>query len=745
MVTPPAAADRNAVMRRPGGGQPDPFAVGTSDYDADDFFSQFTPKRVTSAEDVANASAESQAGSSGEPQLPSRRSRRRFQPKLYDTSQVPEVSSQSGGDAEAASSAQPSVPAPAAASEPAASAQPATPAKPAPAQPAQQAPQQQPEQPAMPEQPAQPQQSPFSAPDAAGSGDASMPPMPPLPPQSPFQPPKTVQMPQAPRSNAAEPAENGAPTVQMPQAPQTPAAPAPQRQTGDTQTGDAQRETPQADQPKDVAARDRRNAPSLPEPGMQQGSPMDNSFTQVIKGLPQDPADQPIAAPQFDKTGVVPLPALPAADPQQRAARDRAAAFYTGEVPPNAQPSQPRSNWAQPTPPSFAANTGEQAEPPVAPKAVTPGQEPIDSPFISDSTSQPAASASAGHGRSEPEVDDFARMLGFGDDENEPEAPASNGFAAGSVADAGLSKPRNRSWKRRGGAKSNGSTQVEVPDPAAGALGAAGVASANAAVEAAAAAPDSPFMGSTAPVQNPPAYDGANWQQSASNDADLISGSATGGASGFGGGGSGGGESSIPERRRGVAMIMIAAAAALVLILGTLVITGLFGGGKDEATAPDSNQEQSEPAPNSEGNGEASPSDSETEAPAADFEPVAFTSESGNIRCQITKESGVACQILERNFSLPDGECRGQNYSGAAVGLDAEGATFPCLQGDLQGSAIPYDQEVKAGQYTCAISFETGVRCDNGKGSQFVLEYETGILVTGNPSPNPHPDVAPLG
>lgn len=717
LVTPPAAADRNAVMRRPGGGQPDPFAVGTSDYDADDFFSQFTPKRVTSTEDVANAGTESQAGSSGAPQFPSRRSRRRFQPKLYDTSQVPEVSSQAGGDAEAASGAQPSVPAPAAASEPAASAQPATPAKPAPAQPAQQAPQQQ------PEQPAQPQQSPFSKPGAANSSDASMPPMPPLPPQSPFQPPKTVQ---------------------MPQAPQTPAAPAPQRQAGDTQTGDAQRETPQADQPKDVAARDRRNAPSLPEPGMQQGSPMDNSFTQVIKGLPQDPADQPIAAPQFDKTGVVPLPALPAADPQQRAARDRAAAFYTGEVPPNAQ-QKPRSNWAQPTPPAFVANADEQAEAPVAPKAVTPGQEPIDSPFISDSASQPAASASAGHGRSEPEVDDFARMLGFGDDENEPEAPASNGFAAGSAADAGLSKPRNRSWKRRGGAKSNGSTQAVVPDPAAGALGAAGVASANAAVESAAAAPESPFMGSTAPVQNSPAYDGANWQQSASNDADLISGSATGGGTGFGAGGSSGGESSIPERRRGVAMIMIAAAAALVLILGTLVITGLFGGGKDEASAPDSNQEQSEPAPSSEGNGEASPSESETEAPPADFEPVAFTSESGNIRCQITKESGVACQIFERNFSLPDGECRGQNYSGAAVGLDAEGATFPCLQGDLQGSAIPYDQEVKAGQYTCAISFEAGVRCDNGKGSQFVLEYEKGIMVTGSPSPNPHPDVAPIG
>lgn len=71
-----ADADRNSVQHRPGGGQPDPFAVGAADTGYDDFFSEFHSK-----------------GSEGAPQrsdeaLPTRRSRRRFNPDVYATGPV---------------------------------------------------------------------------------------------------------------------------------------------------------------------------------------------------------------------------------------------------------------------------------------------------------------------------------------------------------------------------------------------------------------------------------------------------------------------------------------------------------------------------------------------------------------------------------------------------------------------------------------------------------------------------------
>jgi hypothetical protein len=147
--------------------------------------------------------------------------------------------------------------------------------------------------------------------------------------------------------------------------------------------------------------------------------------------------------------------------------------------------------------------------------------------------------------------------------------------------------------------------------------------------------------------------------------------------------------------------------------------------------------------------GDGGPTESETETaePTQEsFDPVTFQSGSGNIRCQITQETGVACQLTATNFAAPAEMCQNGLYSGASVGVTTDGATYPCLTGGFGGGqALGYDTPITAGPYTCSINYSTGVSCDNGDGDGFSMEYTAGITINGDMAAEPQPEVAPVG
>ena len=124
------------------------------------------------------------------------------------------------------------------------------------------------------------------------------------------------------------------------------------------------------------------------------------------------------------------------------------------------------------------------------------------------------------------------------------------------------------------------------------------------------------------------------------------------------------------------------------------------------------------------------------------FTPVTFTSETGNIRCQITPETGVACQQYTVNFAVPDQVCEA-GATGVVVGLDSNGYTFPCLTEDipLEGAVVqPYNSPVVLGEFVCEITFETGLTCFNASGDIVSVEHSAGIGQAGrlsatNPTP----------
>lgn len=673
------ADDRHAVMHRPGGGNPDPFAVGGSDDAAadDDFFSQFTPKAAI-PEDAP---------------LPSRRSRRRFNPRINDTGEVP-------------------------ASLP--------PTPPAPHPQAFQPPAQQSFQP--------PVESPVEAPtQSSGFEDADVPPtaamsaeeiaeatrssapqqppagMPPLPlPVPPVAPPAPAaspafsaqaEEPAAPETDGvsmpgwftdlvddgpvSEPIEIVEPTAEEP-APQPP-----------------QFQQPQFQEPEFEAPA----APAQPPAPAASGADSGDSatFTQLIRGLADDPADRPIESPAFDQTGLVPLPSAqqpPAAPAQQaplppaqqadtsaeiEAARARAAAFW-GTAP--------------------AAQTAHEAEAAEAAEAQQPEfQRPAEPEPAREPDLEPVTFNEPE--REEPAVDTVQSTLAgwFGDDADPDTAPAQQVRPA----PAQPSQPSQQELP-------------PLPTPAAFAQSS----------QPAASAPSGP-----APFAAPAAGAGGG------------AGAPTPPVRGGGSGGRGGDDGdSVKQRRRGVTTILVAAAAAVLLIGGTFGAIALFGGGgnNDEPAADGTTAAAESPSEGTEGGeggtteGPATQEPDPTPTPEP-FEPVTFQSQSGNIRCQITSEDGAVCQILERNFTTPDAAC-----SGAIVGVNNEGITWPCVGGTLgTGAVLEYDVPVSAGEYTCSISYATGVTCQNGKGDSFSMEFDLGISTEGATAANPQIDVTPVG
>ena len=630
------ANERNAVLHRPGGGSPDPFSVGGSDSavdDDDDFFSRFTPK---SAVESGTAAPDADAS------FPTRRSRRRFNPSLYATGEVPSM--------------QP----------------PGTPAEPSAAQRQSPPPRDSERAPEPPQQDAGEGDSAFAPPQRAG--EDAFPPLPPIAPQA------------------------EAPQVEVPQQAESPAVPAAESM-GEPTSEPFERAAPFREQDR---AQD--GAPAHWARPSQPTDPDDPTFTQLIRGLQDDPADHPIQAGGFDKTGVVPLPPrAPEPDAEVREAQERAAAFW-------GQRNRPEPE---------AAPASEAPHPEAAPSPTdTPEQRPELEPH---------------------DTNPFDAIFGdLAEDDGADDVPAAPEPTERSSHDGGRDESIDHPFVTQAGA----SDAAELDDArasrrdtaaAAGAAAAAAAAGVSASASASASAADG--MPSLPPLDHP----------DAAPTAAFAAPGAPGGPThpaapqreqSTGDGGDGG-------RRRGVLTIAIAAAAAAVLLLGAWGISSLFGGKDDKPVAGETTSEAPSETGPVEPSDATTPSETPTPTPES-FEPVAFQSASGNLRCQITAESGAACQLLVRQFSVPDGECRGPNYQGVAVGVNAEGTTWPCLNGDLAGSVIDYDTPVTAGEYTCSINYDTGANCSNGKGDSFTIEYSQGVQLSGSPAPDPNIPVDPV-
>ncbi|SJM55192.1 Translation initiation factor 2 [Gulosibacter sp. 10] len=223
-----------------------------------------------------------------------------------------------------------------------------------------------------------------------------------------------------------------------------------------------------------------------------------------------------------------------------------------------------------------------------------------------------------------------------------------------------------------------------------------------------------------------------------------------GGGSGTGAGGGGGGSSDeASTKRNGVKLILIAAIAAIVIVIGAFALRPLFGGGADEASEPTTEQteeqgQQGDPDGGETDSGEETPEPTE-DAPEQ-FDPVAFQSGSGNLRCQIDPENGAVCQLVTVNFTPPAEQCESGAARGTTVGVGQEGITWPCLTGDLPGGeVVEYDVPITAGDYTCSINYTTGVTCENGKGDEFSLEFNSGVATTGETAGESQPEVSPIG
>ncbi len=406
-----------------------------------------------------------------------------------------------------------------------------------------------------------------------------------------------------------------------------------------------------SDEPDDKPAAQTASAPPTVETGGVEPpteSADESTFTELIVGLDNDPADRPISSPAFNETGIVPLPQrTPASvDPEVTAARERAAAFWS-------------------------TNGGENLE----------STDRHDEPQL--------------HGPAEPEHDDDDDFTDIDSLFADPE-PVER-FAGGDAADPGA-------------------TQRHEP--------------------VAAPQSQSPFAPGVAAGEAAPPFGGFAQQDAHHDSAGLPPIPADSGGAG------GGNEKE--QQRRGVRVILVAAAAALVVIGAVFGVTRLFGGGEGgqaAATASSTTAPATVRAPEIPTNKATEPPTETPTKQQPEFAPVAFQSESGNIRCQITPENGVACQILSPAFTPDEHQCDA-GFKGAAVGLTKDGVNYPCLEHDLAGGQVlAYNEPISAGEYQCVIDYELGLSCNNAATDAFTMEFSAGISSSGNAAADKNPTV----
>ncbi|PPF35731.1 hypothetical protein C5E05_12445 [Pseudoclavibacter sp. AY1H1] len=435
-----------------------------------------------------------------------------------------------------------------------------------------------------------------------------------------------------------------------------------------------------------------------------------------------DDSDRPIVSRDFEQTGIVPLPSRTRESfgGARESERQDAADLFGAPATPAAQ-----------IPPAPSAPQAPQApQPPVAEHA--PDAEPRTRALPRQGASQEFDHAPA---------DDRDRQAAAG--------TAAATAAGAAVAGAAPSLPSERGTTRP--PRSDDGQREEDParellsswfdeddaseQPSAPASAGARAARRPAQAATASAAPAGAPPRSPAPTSAGPVGDGPDLKPSDRNPFDRV-GAALGGGNGGGGGRMGAAVRGLDNRnRRRLGVIALSVVGSILLILSAIMIGNVVGANRDEPTASETAQEQ--PATED-------PTTPAVPAAVADpnFAPVTFTSETGNIRCQITPETGVTCQQYTVGFEVPEQACEA-GATGVVVGLDSNGYTFPCLTDDIptEGAVVqPYDSPVALGEFVCEITFETGVTCFNASGDIVSVEYSAGVGQAGrlsatNPTP----------
>ncbi|NYF11721.1 hypothetical protein HDC34_000015 [Pseudoclavibacter sp. JAI123] len=443
-----------------------------------------------------------------------------------------------------------------------------------------------------------------------------------------------------------------------------------------------------------------------------------------------DDSDRPIVSRDFEQTGIVPLPSRKRESfgEARDSERQDAAELFGASGAAAAQTPQMPEPAAQ-VPSAAQAPSAPEAEPPTRalPKQHT-------GPAFGEDVDQ---GQGVSHGRGFAQDQDSAQGRDFAQDRDSdrdarfapPETPQ------GGQREQDPAKELLSSWFDEDDADESSSAPASAGVRAPRAPRRPGPAPRGAGAPA--AAPPR----STGPVSSGPVSDEPDVQPSDRNPFDRV-GAALGGGSGGGGGRVGAAVRGLDNRnRRRLGIIALSVVGSILLIISAIMIGNVVGANRDDPIAG-GDPSASETAAEQPATEEPAPPAGPAAVADPNFAPVTFTSETGNIRCQITPETGVTCQQYTVDFPVPEQACQA-GATGVVVGLDSNGYTFPCLTADipLEGAVVqPYNSPVVLGEFVCEITFETGVTCFNASGDIVSVEFSAGVGQAGrlsatNPTP----------
>ncbi|HEX3005584.1 MAG TPA: hypothetical protein VHO27_15315 [Angustibacter sp.] len=169
------------------------------------------------------------------------------------------------------------------------------------------------------------------------------------------------------------------------------------------------------------------------------------------------------------------------------------------------------------------------------------------------------------------------------------------------------------------------------------------------------------------------------------------------------------------ERRRTATAVAVGAFGVLCLLALVLGLRGLFAPAEGSilTSAPPPQPSTGSTAGAAASAGPSTPSVSRSQTREAPGDLTAFSSPSGNIRCEISSQ-GARCDIATHGWTAPaePGSCTGA--WGDALQVTAEGAGFACASGALAGgTALSYGRSLARGEFRCD-STKDGMTCTHG-------------------------------
>ena len=167
------------------------------------------------------------------------------------------------------------------------------------------------------------------------------------------------------------------------------------------------------------------------------------------------------------------------------------------------------------------------------------------------------------------------------------------------------------------------------------------------------------------------------------------------------------------ERRRTATAVAVGAFGVLCLLALVLGLKGLFAPASSDilTSAPPPQPSTGSTAAGAAGSSSPSaPSVSRSQSRTAAADLTAFSSPSGNIRCEISSQ-GARCDIGDHRWKAPAKPTSCTGAWGDGVQVTAERAGFACATGSLaRGSALGYGRSVTRGDFRCD-SDKDGVTC----------------------------------